>query len=354
MENTTQHTPPVYDDEIDLFELAEVIWQKKLLIVVSTILFGAIAAIYAYVIATPLYQAEITIKPPASKDIVWYNKGAYISEELPKYKTAEIFQVVLDNLNSDSLRYEFFKENYLPRLNEEQLNRGEEALYRGFEETLSVKRLNAKDFPHDYTLSFSFFDASIAAQLRDELLQKVLQASKEEISSDVRSQARALANALKLEIEKLRRQAEAQRLDEIEQLSEALTVAQAVNLEQPSFTSGKYNHLNAPYNDGNPLYLQGSKALEAQIKALQERKNNDAHIPEFREIESQWQKIDELAIDDSEAKVARYVGDALVPERPVKPRKLIILLIGLMLGGGIGVVWVLLGHAIAERKKANS
>lgn len=357
MENKKSPELNHYDDEIDLFELAEVIWAKKWLIAAFTFVFALFSAIYAYT-ASPVYQADITIKPPASQDIVWYNKGSFISENLTRYDRKEVFRTLLDYLNSDSLRYEFFQQNYLPRLDAEQLDNSEEALYRGFDEAVSLRRLNAKEFPDDYTLSVKFKDANIAAKLRDELLAKAVNAAKEDLKAAVGGEVRALSNALKLELDGLRRQAEAERLDEIERLTEAFYIAQSIDLDYPAgYTTGKYDTGNkqentrTPYTEGNPLYLQGGKALEAQTKVLKKRKNNDAHISGLREIESQWQTISDIVIDDSEAKVANYVGETFVPERPVKPRKLLILLIGTILGGAVGCVCILLTHAITERKK---
>lgn len=373
MDNSNQSLPHHYEDEIDLFELAEVVWSKKWLVIVITSVFAALAALYAYT-ATPVYQAEITIKPPASKDIVWYNKGSFISEELTRYDRKEVFDILLSYLNSESLRYEFFQESYLPHLNAKQLNNSDEALYRGFLEAISLRRANAKEFPNDYTLSVSFTDAKVAAQLRDELLAKAVEAAKEDLKAAVRGEVRALSNALKLELDGLRMQAEAQRLDEIERLNEALYIAQSIELDYPAgYTTGTYSTnqqtesryskkssererrgSQTPYNEGNPLYLQGKKALEAQAKVLKDRKSNDPHIVGLRNIETQWQNISSLVIEDEEAKVANYVGESFVPERPVKPRKLLILLIGIVLGGLVGVVYALLEHAIAERKKIAS
>lgn len=350
MERNTNSEHYYYDDEIDLFELAEVIWAKKWLIVVSTFIFALLAGIYAYT-ASPVYQAEITIKPPTQQDIIEYNKSNYIDSKLPKFSRNEVFQLLLEYLNLDSLRREFFKERYLPHLNEKQLLNGEETLYRQFEEAVSLKVVNAKENPYDFVLSVNFGSAEVAAQLRDELLKKAIKATKADLKGTISSEILALADALKLEIDRLRSQAEAQRVDGIEQLSEALYVAKAVKLEQPAaFVSGKYSLANTPFNDGNPLYLQGSIALEAQIKALKERKNNDAHIPGIRKLETQWQKLSTLTIDENAAKVASYVDAAFVPERPVKPRKLVILAIGILFGGLTGVVYVLLVHAISERK----
>jgi Chain length determinant protein len=58
-----QQTPQIHDDEIDLFELFGQLWDEKFLIIGVTILFGAIAAAYSFMV-TPVYEAKIGIKTP--------------------------------------------------------------------------------------------------------------------------------------------------------------------------------------------------------------------------------------------------------------------------------------------------
>lgn len=84
---------------------------------------------------------------------------------------------------------------------------------------------------------------------------------------------------------------------------------------------------------------------------LQERKNNEAYIEGYRDIESQWQKINGVVIDDKAAQVVSFAEESYDPDRPIKPRKLIILATGLMLGGMLGIVFVLARQAMAERSQ---
>ena len=55
-------------DEIDLFELAQLIWQEKLTVIFVTVLVTALAVAYA-LLAKPVYETEVTLLPPANQ---WY------------------------------------------------------------------------------------------------------------------------------------------------------------------------------------------------------------------------------------------------------------------------------------------
>lgn len=48
-------------EELDLKEIFEIIWNKRKIIIVVTLLFVIVAAIYSFIIQTPKYQSSITL-----------------------------------------------------------------------------------------------------------------------------------------------------------------------------------------------------------------------------------------------------------------------------------------------------
>lgn len=68
---------PVYDDEIDLFELAQDLWREKVVVLVVGAVVTLLALIYALV-ATPVYQTSSVLKPAKTKDLDQLNSlGVY-------------------------------------------------------------------------------------------------------------------------------------------------------------------------------------------------------------------------------------------------------------------------------------
>ncbi len=101
---------------------------------------------------------------------------------------------------------------------------------------------------------------------------------------------------------------------------------------------------------GALVYMRGSKALEAEIANLESRASNDPYIPGLRERQEKLSFLRKLKIDPS--LVAMYQQDGAVspPDKPVKPRKAIIMLIATLLGVGLGAC-VAVGRDLWVRRK---
>lgn len=95
---------------------------------------------------------------------------------------------------------------------------------------------------------------------------------------------------------------------------------------------------------GALTYMRGSKALEAEIDNLQKRPSDDPFIEDLRQKQAAVATYRALEIDPSVVDVYRQDGDVNPPDQPVKPRKALILLFGVVLGGTVGVIWVLGRH----------
>ena len=96
---------PVYDDEIDLFELAQDLWREKVVVLVVGAVVTLLALIYALV-ATPVYQTSSVLKPAKTKDLDQLNSlGVY---ELTPDSALDRVGAALESYET---RLEFFKNN---------------------------------------------------------------------------------------------------------------------------------------------------------------------------------------------------------------------------------------------------
>lgn len=84
--------------------------------------------------------------------------------------------------------------------------------------------------------------------------------------------------------------------------------------------------------------------LEAnrQIEVLNERKNEDIFLRDVEPLRAEEARLRNLNLDLSRLKLVTIDRSALEPLAPVKPRKMVILLLGIFLGimAGIGVAIV--------------
>lgn len=194
------------------------------------------------------------------------------------------------------------------------------------------------------------------------------------------------------ELRALRAQLKLRRADRIAQLDEAIAIARRLGLKRPSTPSsmghgeaeGGGNVIRTEINNQQvPMYFLGTDALEAERQALRERKTDDFVEPRIAQIRKELMLLeqnrtmqaleqrqkDELFVKGGEALRAersrlnainsdlsglRLVSvdqQATEPLSPIFPRKSLFVSLGALLGGVIGVVYVLLRHALKARRR---
>ncbi|MET3053294.1 Wzz/FepE/Etk N-terminal domain-containing protein [Pseudomonas alkylphenolica] len=191
------------------------------------------------------------------------------------------------------------------------------------------------------------------------------------------------------ELRALRVQLKQRREDRIAQLSEAISIARTLGLRKPTTPSAMGrsevevtgNVITEVNNQQIPLYFMGTDALEAEQQALRKRTSDDFVDPRIAQIRRellmlssnrqvqmlQKRQNEELfvkGIDALRAERTRLMtiptdmaGLRLVsidrlavePVNPVKPKKVLIIALGLILGGVIGSLVALLRYVVTKR-----
>lgn len=194
------------------------------------------------------------------------------------------------------------------------------------------------------------------------------------------------------ELVALRKQLKVGRRDRIAQLKEAIDIAQSLGIQKPTTPSGlsessragegltMYTEIN---NQQIPLYFMGVEILEAERSALLKRNSDDfteariAHIAREmwmlqnnREVEVLEQRENEelflSGVQPFRAEIARLgkAGNldfsgiqlvaidrkALEPLDPIKPRKILFVVLGMAFGCAAGVLIVLMRDSLAARR----
>ena len=195
------------------------------------------------------------------------------------------------------------------------------------------------------------------------------------------------------ELKALRQQLKVVRTDRMAQLSEAIGIARSLNIQKPTTPSALGDSANIRGSSGMrteinnqqiPLYFMGTEALEAERTVLQQRKTDDFTegrvaqiarelqlLQSNREVEALKQRQNEdlflsgveplraeivrlgnlSNLDSSNMKLVSIDRKALEPMQPVKPRKALLILLGLLLGGMLGVLIVLVRYFVATRQQ---
>jgi LPS O-antigen subunit length determinant protein (WzzB/FepE family) len=213
-----------------------------------------------------------------------------------------------------------------------------------------------------------------------------------EASKDARIAELLEADSLKRaqlqdELKALRQQLKARRDNRITQLDESIRIAKALGISKPTTPSAlgegervaQGSVIRSEVNNQQiPLYFMGSDALEAERNALLQRRSDDFTEPRIAQIAKELQllahnrqvevlnqrenedlflkdlaiwreeatRLRNLNVDVAEFKLVSVDQVAVDPLRPVKPKKALVLALGVVLGGMLGLFVALLRNVL--------
>lgn len=359
------HTPNIHqNDEIDLAELVHKLWMRKWLIIGVTVAVTLIASAYAF-LTPPVYRAQAALMPPSLSDIAGFNLARNMlssSSEaagtdsdrnsnalLKPFTTKDVYSVFARNLQSDQSKRRFYRDVYLPTLGGEEKKGSQDSLYQGFLRRVSITTPTTAQ-PDRFVLNIDGLDPAQAAEWAERYIRDVEQRSLEEMLENAQSEIQVRGRNLMQQIETLRDSAKVRREDRLVQLEEALNVAQKIGLENPPMIAGQMSDQLSAIMDGNLAYMRGTKALKAEIEALKKRTSDDPFIPGLRNLQEQYALYTSLQIQPERVAVYRLDGAVQTPDNPIKPKKLLILALGVALGAILGLISALI-MIFTERSK---
>ncbi|MCE0460220.1 LPS O-antigen chain length determinant protein WzzB [Pseudomonas uvaldensis] len=335
-------------DEVDLIELAQGLWVQKWLILGVALLVAVGAGAYAF-LSKPVYEAKLFIMPPTQNGIAELNYGRGKSTELDLYTIQHVYDVFARNLQAETLRQAFFNEVYLPSLEESQRKGALDRVYERFSRDLIIKG-PGKDTPDRFSVTVRSDNPVEATEWAKAYVQRANDAAESELIKNVTTEASVRARNLEQRIVSLRENALRIREDRIQQLREALKIAQAIGLTTPTINSSAAIDITVETNNKMD-YQRGSKALIAEINALESRSSDDAFIKDLRLLQMRYNFYRKLNIDPERVSIYRQDGNVDVPESPVKPKKALILILGIVVGFVLGGFIALVRFVIGRSKQ---
>ena len=344
------------DDEIDLVELFHSLWGQKWLIVLITLIFTGAAAAYAF-LSKPVYEVSATVLPPSLSDIAGFNLGRTGADNggLEPFLVNDVYAVFARNLQSDRSRREFFKEFYLTSLDDVQRSGSQDVLYSVFKEKFNVKAVD-KNQPERYSIIIEHYNPELASVWAKKYIDQVAERSLDEMLLNADRELAVRARNIQQQIRSERDSAKVRREDRTMQLQEALTVADKIGLDNPPVITGRVSNDSelSAFMDGSLMYMRGAKALRAELGVLLARTSDDPFIPELRSLEAKYQLFVGVSPDPSNVAVFRQDGDIEVPDQPIKPKKSLIVVLGIVLGGMLGVFFALVRVMLIKRLAKNN
>lgn len=325
-------------DEIDLVELFQSLWQQKLLIIASTVVV-TVAAVALALLSTPAYETKAGVLPPRLSDIASYNLGRS-EADLSRFKVSDVYAIFKNNLLSTSLKRSFFREAYLSSLTAEQSAGAQDQLWASFNSAIAVRAPDVKLNPDFYEVTVTHHDPEVAAGWVNLYVDMAAKKTEKDMQDNVLTEIAAKTQEIERQIDALRITAQKRREDRIVRLREALVVAEAVSFEAPQVVTGKTSSDGdlAQFIDGNLMYMRGAKAVRAELAVLEKRENDDPFISELRGLENQLDFLKKIDVNADKVSVFTLDSPAEVPDTPVKPKKRLIVAVGVVLGGVLGVL----------------
>lgn len=195
------------------------------------------------------------------------------------------------------------------------------------------------------------------------------------------------------ELVALRAELRTRRQNRITQLEEAIRIAGELGISKPTTPSalgqtadsGQGNVFRTEvFNQQFPLHFMGTEALEAErntllkrrsddhvepriskirselqllehnreIESLKNRKNEDLFLAQLAEIREEQARLASINLDFSNLDLVRIDQPAIQPAKPIKPKKVLIMSLGLILGGMLGVFIALIRGMLAKRRES--
>lgn len=347
------------------------------------------------------YQTTAHFLPPKASDVEELNIPA-ISYSL---SSEDAYNSFILNLKSRALRLEFFNEHDLSsKLSDDPTANKDQVFEESFHKQLVVKQdLKKKGQQAFVSISYDGKNPELIAKMVNDYIKYVHDKTIEEFLTVVRtnirtkkqdledvtiqSKKRVIAQRRQDEIERLieadkiarleliekikvlKQRTEQKRQDRIVTLEEALVIAKQLNIVDPIDSWSELNNQQAAANKVSinnktlPEYTRGSKTLQAELQALKSRTSNDPFTPGLRELEEQFQRLEQNSrievlkvrtndepfiadlrdlkeqvaklknIDINETKIKAVMFDqmAVVPEAPIKPKRKLIVIISFVL-----------------------
>ncbi|OOF77654.1 chain-length determining protein [Rodentibacter caecimuris] len=367
------------NDEIDLIELIKVLWNKKIWILLSAFICTLIAGVYAFT-AKEQWTSSAIVVAPRSTDLggllpvrAEYARiigdGEFSAQKLSGSLYGQFKLFLLSNdLKRQFLEQSEWVKKYTKDMTDEQRHT---YIENTIAENLIVHEVASKK--KDLTgldeiglkITFSAETPKGAQTVLNDYIdfmnQYVVELTVKEFNLSFRLRLDNL-NFTKTQIESSLKEV---KTVQVENLTNVLDLAKKVGITD--FSKGNINSLSVPeymlgerrlnisdskLADGTYLFMLGEKYLQAQLDIV---KNTPiVYSTDYYSTDRQLSQLNALApqlVDKFDAKAYYYLNSPDYPVVKDKPKKVLILVIGLIIGLILSTLVILFGSMIQNSRK---
>ena len=339
--------PPHYaDDEIDLFELFESLWKEKVLIVAITFVITLIGGSVAFSLP-PTYEASVQMLPPSQSDVAELAKF-----DVLKSSQSQSFADFLQILKSNQLRKTFLSQEGVKATLFSPETSSQKALIAL--EKMALVETPKKGPTTEVYFNFQFKDATLAADYANQLVQLAVDQYRANTAQTFASEKDQEVKKLKDQQESLISTHEGRLNKEITKLKEAYEIARKLKIDEPRESRDMSVKTEARSSviteEMRYLYSQGTRALNAEIETVSERKKNLFMVDGLLEIEQRFALLNSVSFDAAKVMPVTIDLAAEAPEQRIKPKRSLIVALSGVVGGMLAILFVLIRNAVRNRK----
>ncbi|ELY2651860.1 LPS O-antigen chain length determinant protein WzzB [Cronobacter sakazakii] len=306
-------------EQIDLFDLLAQLWRGKVTIITTIVVMIVLAVLYLFVAKEKWTSTAIVTMPDAGQ-IASYNNAMNILYGNAAPNVTDVQQRVVGRFSS---AFSALSETLQNQQEPEQL-------------TIDTA---VKGQPLPLKVTYQGATAQSAQKKLAEYIQQVDEQIAKELNKDLTDNVTARQQELQESLATQEKVAQEQKELRIKQIAEALKFAQESNVTSPQMPQ-------AQEVTQDTLFLLGSEALSSMIKNESTRPLvfSDAYY----QTKQNLLDISKLKIDESSLHAYRYVMKPTEPLRRDSPKRALVLVLSVLLGGLIGCGIVLCRNAIRE------
>ncbi|MDB4837330.1 Wzz/FepE/Etk N-terminal domain-containing protein [Marinomonas sp.] len=356
----TPNMHQIENDEINLKELCSALWQEKLIIISVTALFAVLAITYA-LLAKQTWTTTAIISEPLQSDFPEYYN--VISDFRPLFEGGS--QSTLDILNtytSPTTIYHLYLQQFYQQENKKEYISSFPAFQETFLTLSSELNSHEKDILKRKLLS-DWYEKLSGTTNKDESFTitgiqnnpidslnfltgylsfsalKAKEVTIENLNSAIEGRHRELIQQKKL----MSNEAERRLYSDLKSAEYALEIARAAEINSPQENLGSLGR------EGQFAINIGGNALDAKVKVLRNLTELEVIKPALQAVNAKLDLFRSLDPNqDIEFKTFRYVEAPEEPLSRTSPKRLLIAILGVLLGGIMGCAIVLTRFAFRK------
>ena len=368
---------PTYDDEIDLFEFFETLWNGKWKIV-GVVIFSVLSVFgYQTIQPQPNFEASTEIKPITSVEAERYRQSNALG--FLEVRPNTLLNLFIEQLDERTLFEEAIRKYQLLDVEKFEDKQAYEEAVRALASSIEIlppinidgtKKGVVRRF---WTIGFEYNDdakwksvLSFVDSNANQSVQRILQQNFQ-ISLSIAKQRQIFElEDLEIRIANALEDYDRNTSDRLAYLIEQASIARKLGVAKNTIeaqTFSAQNGMVANVKTDTPFYLRGYEAIEKEIELIKSRTNKEAFVKGLVELEQKQRTIKQdktleraeslfassPILNTNDFSAVSVKVDAT--EFETKAKKMPMLALAVVIGGVIGVIYVLISSAVRNRKQ---